>query len=92
MLTQIQVICALSKLGYACTYFDEDMATFEKDGTSIDIDESTISISQPVSMPGFVQASGKKNIMIATYPLSECFFHEGIFTLPKSEYFKIQNS
>lgn len=94
MLTQIQAICALSKLGYVCTDYNDDFVTFEKDGTSIEIEEEVMTISAPIATPGILPSKGKPLIVVSTYELKDCGIINGSNTLalPSAIYCKIQNS
>lgn len=94
MLTQFQAACALSKLGYVCTDYNDDFATFEKDGTSIEIEEEVMTISTPIATPGMLPSGGKTPIVVSTYELKDCGIINGSNTiaLPASIYCKIQNS
>lgn len=94
MLTQVQAICALSKLGYTCIKFDDFFATFEKDGIVIDIEEEVMTISSPIATPGMLPSSGKAAIVVSTYQLKDCEFVDGSDTivLPSAIYCKIQNA
>lgn len=90
MLTQVQAICALSKLGYVCTDYNDDFATFEKDGTSIEIEEEVMTISAPFATPGILPSP----IIVSTYELKDCGIINGsdMLALPSAIYCKIQNS
>lgn len=94
MLTQVQAICALSKLGYVCTDYNDDFVTFEKDGTSIEIEEEVMTISAPIATPGILPSNGKSTIIVSTYELKDCGIINGSDTLalPSAIYCKIQNS
>lgn len=94
MLTQVQAICALSKLGYVCTDYNDDFATFEKDGTSIEIEEEVMTFSAPIATPGILPSSGKSPIVVSTYELKDCEIINGSDTLalPSAIFCKIQNS
>lgn len=94
MLTQVQAICALSKLGYTCTDYNDDFVTFEKDGTSIEIEEKVMTISAPIATPGILPSSGKSAIIVSTYELKACEIINGSDTLalPSAIHCKIQNS
>lgn len=94
MLTQVQAICALSKLGYTCTAYNDDFVTFEKEGTSIEIEEEVMTISAPIATPGILPSNGKATIVVSTYELKDCGIINGSDTLalPSAIYCKIQNS
>lgn len=94
MLTQVQAICALSKLGYVCTDYNDDFVTFEKDGTTIKIEEEVMTISAPIATPGILPSNGKSLIIVSTYELKDCGIINGsdMLALPSAIYCKIQNS
>lgn len=93
MLTQIQAICALSRLGYVCSDYNDDFVTFEKDGTSIEIEERVMTISAPIATPGILPSSGKAPIVVSTYDLKDCGIINGsdMLALPSAIHGKIQN-
>lgn len=92
MLTQVQAICALSKLGYVCTDYNDDFATFEKDGTSIEIEKEVMTICAPIATPGILPSSGKSLIVASSYDLKDCKIIDDTLALPSAIFNRIKNS